>query len=281
MTKEDLQAICDYLGMPVSGNKPDLVFRILGHPGFGPQMALGYANKETLRGICQELRLRDQGTREELTARLVRVVTNLPVTQPLHPPYSPPPETSYVVPNPPLPPAMTLRPTPQPAQPSPQLALQPTVSQPIQPESEPPKESIPQPAPSTPVPEYTPPQIDSLRAVMEFLDSYRPDQRYHEEDKYEIELALKLGHRFGVQNVRRQRNVPGGRIDIEVLGIGVELKLPKTKAQLYSLEGQATGYQRYYGPNLAVLIVNEEMKYTDVNEYVNKLRDRGIQVFVK
>jgi hypothetical protein len=277
LNREDLQDICDDLDVPVSGNKADLVFRILGHPSFGPQMALGYTNKDGLRGICQELGLRDQGTREELAARIVRVITNLPVMQPLRPSSFQPQEATPSVPNPPLPPVSAPKPIPQPPQPSPQ----PSLTEPTQAEGESPNESIPQAPPSTPVPEYTPPQIDSLHAVMEFLDSYRPNRRYQDEDKYEIELATKLEHRFGPENVRTERNIPGGRIDIEVLGVGVELKVPTSRAQLYSLEGQAGYYQRYYGPNLAVLVINESMKYTDVNEFVNKLRDRGIQVFVK
>jgi hypothetical protein len=117
--------------------------------------------------------------------------------------------------------------------------------------------------------------------VSEFLEKYQPSQRFRNEQSYEIEVAQAMRHNFGNENVKTQANIPGGRIDIEVLGIGVEIKVPASRGQLQTLLGQTSVYRNYYGANLVILVFNDLAKYQDVNEFANILRGRGIQVFVK
>jgi hypothetical protein len=131
------------------------------------------------------------------------------------------------------------------------------------------------------IPEPVAPQIAQLQMVTEFLESYQPSQRFRNEQSYEIEVAQAMRHHFGKENVKTQANIPGGRVDIEVLGIGVEIKVPASRGQLQTLLGQVSIYRNYYGPNVVVLIFNDFAKFQDVNEFSNLLRGRGIQVFVK
>jgi len=118
--------------------------------------------------------------------------------------------------------------------------------------------------------------------VTEFLERYRPSQRFRNEQAYEIELAQAMRHYFGEENVKTQASIVGGRVDIEVLGIGVEIKVPSSRSQLQTLLGQVSSvYRNFYGPNVAVVVFNDFAKVQDVNEFSNILRGRGIQVFVK
>lgn len=273
--KVELQDICDDLDVPVSGNKEDLVFRILGDPAFTPEMALAYVDKEGLKEICDALGLRTQGVRDELEERIRRVIpTRAP--QPERQAYQPTPPagsgpTSPVVPPP------NLRPQQQPIRP---LARQESAAPQYAP-SEPAPLEFPETPPTTLIPEPVAPQIAQLQMVAEFLESYRPSQRFRNEQSYEIEVAQAMRHHFGPENVKTQANIPGGRIDIEVLGIGVEIKVPISRGQLQTLLGQVSIYRNYYGSNVVVLIFNDFAKFQDVNEFSNLLRGRGIQVFVK
>lgn len=274
--KEDVQEICYELGLPGGGNKEDLEFRILGDSRFQPDMALSYVDKEGLKALCDELGLRTQGTREELEDRLLHAIrarrgaTTSPAhhQQPLaqHPVFTPRPEPSapLYIPSPPSP--------RQPLQREP-LATQETISPP-------PLEFPEQPSPSL-IPEPVAPQVAQLQMVSEALQNYKPSQRFRNEQAYEIEVAQAMRHQFGPENVKTQANIPGGRIDIEVLGIGVEIKVPTSRGQLQTLLGQTSIYRNYYGANLAVVVFNDLAKYQDVNEFANILRGRGIQVFVK
>src|SRR5207247_6270650 len=128
-------------------------------------------------------------------------------------------------------------------------------------------------APSpTLIPEPAAPQIAQLQMVSEFLESYRPSQRFRNEQAYEIEVAQAMRHHFGTENVKTQVNIAGGRIDIEALGIGIEIKVPNSRSQLQTLLGQVSVYRNYYGPNLLVVIFNDFAKVQDVNEFSNLLR---------
>jgi hypothetical protein len=273
--KVELQDICDELDVPVSGNKEDLVFRILGNSAFAPEMALAYVDKEGLKEICDALGLRTQGVRDELEERIRRVVPARP-SQTERQAYQPVPpasfrQTSPVVTPPDLQqPQQPTRPLPRQESAAPQYAA-----------SEPPPLEFPETPPTTLIPEPVAPQIAQLQMVAEFLESYRPSQRFRNEQSYEIEVAQAMRHHFGPENVKTQANIPGGRIDIEVLGIGVEIKVPISRGQLQTLLGQVSIYRNYYGSNVVVLIFNDFAKFQDVNEFSNLLRGRGIQVFVK
>jgi hypothetical protein len=273
--KVELQDICDDLDVPVSGNKEDLVFRILGDPAFTPEMALAYVDKEGLKEICDALGIRTQGVRDELEERIRRVIpTRLP--QPQRQEYQPGPPASYTQTSPAVTPP-DLRQPPQPTRPVPrQESAAPQYAP-----SEPPPLEFPETPPTTLIPEPVAPQIAQLQMVAEFIESYHPSQRFRNEQSYEIEVAQAMRHHFGSENVKTQANIPGGRIDIEVLGIGVEIKVPISRGQLQTLLGQVSIYRNYYGSNVVVLIFNDFTKFQDVNEFANLLRGRGIQVFVK
>lgn len=75
-------------------------------------------------------------------------------------------------------------------------------------------------------------------------------------------------------------NVLDGRIDIEVLGIGVELKVPN-KAQLQRLVGQAIMYHKHYGPNLIIVIFADKARLQDIVAFKGDLTRLGIKAFVK
>jgi hypothetical protein len=115
---------------------------------------------------------------------------------------------------------------------------------------------------------------------MEFIDNWGPSQRFKDERLYQVELAGDLRHRFPGGDVKTEVNVAGGRIDVEVMGVGVELKVP-SKAQLQRLVGQARMYRKHYGPNLVLVIFNDFAKVQDINEFRNDLVELGIRVFVK
>lgn len=107
-----------------------------------------------------------------------------------------------------------------------------------------------------------------------------PSARFDDELNYEIELAAQLRNKFGNEAVKRQWNVPGGRIDIQVMGVGLELKVPN-KAQLHRLIGQSIGYLKHYGPNFIVVIFRDRTTSQDIIASSNDLQNLGIKVIVK
>ncbi len=273
--KPELQDMCDDLELPVSGNKEDLVFRVLGDPDFNLETALAYLDKEGLKDICDAMGIRTQGVRDELVERILRRIPSRSA-QPEPERYQAAPASAYRQSAPRPSPADTQ----QPQEPARQFPRQETTT-PQYPPAEPPPLEFPEVPPTTMIPEPIAPQIAQLQMVTEFLESYRPSQRFRNEQSYEIEVAQAMCHHFGPENVKTQANIPGGRIDIEVLSIGVEIKVPASRGQLQTLLGQVSIYRNYYGPNVVVLIFNDFAKFQDINEFSNLLRGRGIQVFVK
>lgn len=287
LSKDDIQAICADLNLPTSGNKPDLIYRVLGDSRFEPRMALVCLNKDDLKRLSNELGILDYGTRADLEDRVLYTISSrsgarssvpqpkYPETPPIYPPssyvpHTQPPTLQPTPPayQPPVTPA-TPRPGPQPEQ---------TVTQEATPEAL--NERAEMPAKPL-IPEPIAPQVAQLKMVTEFLEEYRPSQRFQDEQAYQIELAAEMRNRFGRDNVKVQAYIPGGRIDLEVLGIGVELKVPSSRGNLQTLWGQAQMYKGYYGPNLAVVIFNDFARTQDLSEFTNRFRDLGMRVFVK
>src|SRR6266566_4003704 len=276
--KEDVQEICFELGLPGGGTKEDLEFRLLGEPRFQPEMAVAYVAKEGLKEFCDELGLSTSGTREDLEGRIFQTIRKRGGGR------APPAPSSYAY-QPGMPPVAppqgyvpTSRPEQQPQGSGAVPRREPFATQDTQ--SQAPLE-FPEVPPPGLIPEPVAPQIAQLQMVSEFLEKYQPSQRFRNEQSYEIEVAQSMRHHFGNENVKTQANIPGGRIDIEVLGIGVEIKVPTSRGQLQTLLGQVSIYRNYYGANLVILVFNDLAKYQDVNEFANILRGRGIQVFVK
>lgn len=270
--KEDVQAICENLGLPVSGSKEDLIRRLVTRSPFDLGMALEYVDKEALKDICKDLGLRASGTREELEVRILQSRASR-----LRGMNAPPTPTSG------------LGSTPTGAQNFQPPVEEPTVPRPpLRRELFAPQDMYREvpltfqelPSPSL-IPEARPPQVVQLQMVSEFLESYRPSQRFRNEQAYQIELAQAMRHHFGEENVKTQVSIVGGRIDIEVLGIGVEVKVPGSRSQLQTLLGQVSIYRNFYGPNMGVVIFNDFAKVQDVNEFSNILRGRGVLVFAK
>jgi hypothetical protein len=120
-----------------------------------------------------------------------------------------------------------------------------------------------------------------LKAVSSFLAQYRPSERFGREGEFEVELAQALRGRFGNAHVLRQVPVGEGRIDIQVFGIGLELKIAGSSSSLLRLTDQVADYRDHYGPNLMVVILDD----TGGNEQVSNLRrflaSQGVQVFLK
>jgi len=139
----------------------------------------------------------------------------------------------------------------------------------------PPPPSVPQPPPTPYIPAR--PELDS---VVEFIDKWRPAKPWRVEEKYQIELSTKLSSEFGDECVKTELNVLDGRIDIDVMGIGIELKVP-SKTQLQRLVGQANMYRKHYGPNLVVVIFAEKARMQDIIAFRHDLAALGIKVFVK
>jgi hypothetical protein len=120
-----------------------------------------------------------------------------------------------------------------------------------------------------------------LTAVSSFLAQYRPSERFGREGEFEVELAQALRGRFGNAHVLRQVPVGEGRIDIQVFGIGLELKIAGSSGSLLRLTDQVADYRDHYGPNLIVVILDD----TGGNEQVSNLRrflaSQGVQVLLK
>ena len=295
--KEDVQELLDDLDLPVSGTKDELISRLLEHEDFDPEEALAYLDKEQFVALCDELDLPSRGTRDDLFKRVLEAIreeekelvvpasdtraeaepaiarssTPIKSAEASLPP--PPPIWAYVhASQPPTPPTAPVPPVEERARRH-DVFAQP---QPYVPPLEFPESQSP-----TLIPEAHAPQIPQLQMISEFIEAYRPSRRFANEQAYEIELAQALRGRFGEENVKTQVTIYGGRIDIEVLGIGLEIKVPASRSQLQTLLGQISIYKNSYGSNLMIVIFNDLGKHQDVTEFSSLLRAKGIPVFVK
>ena len=271
--KEDIQDLLEDLGLAVSGSKDELIERLMKDDDFDPSEAVAYLDKEQLKDLCEELELSSRGTREELFGRVLKVIEEEKAADEEPEETAPHPSAEQVSAA-----SITRR---EPAEQAPKMrserrrelfATHEPIDKPFEYLATPPRGLIPEPHA---------PQIAQLQMVSEFLESYRPSRRFGNEAAYEIEVSEAMRHRFGPQNVKTQVSIYGGRIDIEVLGIGLEIKVPENRSQLHTLLGQVSSYSRFYGTNLMVVIFNDYAKVQDVTEFSNTLQDKGIRVFVK
>jgi hypothetical protein len=290
VTKSDLQKICQNLGLQGTGNKGDLVARVLGDSRLTCETALYYVNRDNMKKLCEDLKLPATGTRREMESRVANLMARLPKAARATPSYEPSRYTSPIVQTPTVatyaPPPQQVPITPPPMSPVPPPGAevpsgQDAVKAPL---TEPTQESAPPSPPPYTVPE--PPSLPSiparpeLQSVFEFIENWRPTKPYRDESKYQIELAMKLSSRFGDECVKTELNVLDGRIDIEVMCVGVELKVP-SKTQLQRLVGQANMYRKHYGPNLIVVIFAEKARMQDIIAFRNDLAALGVKVCVK
>lgn len=142
-----------------------------------------------------------------------------------------------------------------------------------------------QPAPKKPEQFLTPtlaPQktatMVSFDEVVGYLEQYRFISRYSEESSYEIELAGSLRERFGTIIRQNPVAVPGRRlaIDLDVGGIGIELKFNATATILRNAAQQLADYKLFYGDRLVFLCIGTP----GLDQYKNDIRNVGV-VFIE
>lgn len=210
VTKSDLLKICQSLGLAGTGNKGDLVARIICDTRMTKEIALYYLNRDDMRKLCQDLKLPATGTRREMENRVVSVMMRLPRAPIGAPTYEP---LQYDRP-------MTMAPAipayaPPPGQPSMRQSCTSTTLAPVadepsnqpavgEPPIQPPEDSISTPSPTPGVPGSLVSSIpvrSGFDSVVEFIDKWRPTKPYKDEEKYQIELFSKLCSKFGDEYV--------------------------------------------------------------------------------
>ena len=83
--------------------------------------------------------------------------------------------------------------------------------------------------------------------------------------------------RFGSKNVRTQVNVTDGRIDLEICGVGVKLKLPKSENELEIMMKNLRKYKRHYGDNLIlVMYFGKGAKRDLIHDYLQQVETLGV-----
>ena len=268
--KDQLQDLCDKLELAVTGNKDILIERIVADENFSPDLMTHLMDKDQLKTLCDEMGLKTSGTRDDLERRVLDALAAGDISTFLAEPSvrQPPPQAAP----PRIPAEDRVQPTRTPQRRELFAPQDTSTLSPLEfPET---------PSPSL-IPEAQAPQIAQLQMVSEFLENYRPSRRFRNEQAYEIEIAAEMRQQFGAENVKTQVSIYGGRIDVEVLGIGVEIKVPASRGQLQTLLGQISIYRQQYGPNLMVVIFSDLAKMQDITEFANVLRGRGVTVFVK
>jgi len=140
---------------------------------------------------------------------------------------------------------------------------------------------LPSGSPPVPIPKAVPPKSAQFDRVAEFLDRFQPSDRFGREREYEIELAQALRTEFGRLHVRRQVPIPQGIIDIEVCGIGIELKIAGTPGSVQRLAEQTSGYREHFGPNLMAVVFDDTGDEDGMAAVKRTLETRGTRVFLK
>ena len=117
--------------------------------------------------------------------------------------------------------------------------------------------------------------------VAEFIDQYRPSRRFDRELFLQIELAEALRGKFGREAVKTELPIPGGgRIDIEVSGVGVELKIAASAQALRDLPSQLASYREHYGPNLIAVVFDDTGDTNAITLTREATRNLGVRLTV-
>jgi len=125
------------------------------------------------------------------------------------------------------------------------------------------------------------PTKPALLPLSNFLSEFEPSRRYENERHLNIELAQALRDRFGREAVQVELPIPEGRVDIEVLGVCVELKIAASTGSLQGLPEQLDRYVAHYGPNVIAFIFDDTRNSETLRQVVASLRSKGIRVYVK
>jgi hypothetical protein len=289
--KSGLQKICQQLGLPATGNRGDLVERIVVDSDITGELALNQVNRDDMKKLCVDLKLPTIGTRGDMESRVAKVMARLPRSNPTAtsyeppryiPPSSPPYQaTSYSVPTQRTP--TTVSPPPSPTRSSDVETPSNQNDEREQSTRTPDISASPLPTPVVPLPPPVPsiPACPEFDGVVRFIEDWEPTKPHETEEGYQLDLEIRLRTAFGEDRVKTQLHVLGGRIDLDVMGIGIELKVPTNMNMLRSLIGQARMYRRHYGPNLVLVIMSGRTKLQNILQYKTELEDDGFDVILK
>lgn len=117
--------------------------------------------------------------------------------------------------------------------------------------------------------------------VFTFLAGFRPSGPLKSEREYELELAGTARGTFGADHVRTQVRMTLGSIDLEIHGIGVEIKAPKDRGEFHGIVGQICQYRTRYGVKLAVVVFSNLMRGQDIRELEGRLKQECAAVYTK
>lgn len=116
---------------------------------------------------------------------------------------------------------------------------------------------------------------EQANEIVAALKEFRPEPVKDEEDlEKQVYQYLKAIFRSQGLPIRRQAQVGGYRIDLLVGLCGIELKVPKSVAQLQRLIGQLEDYTEYLDCVIALILDTGKLK--EISTYVERLEDIGI-----
>lgn len=122
----------------------------------------------------------------------------------------------------------------------------------------------------------------AFKEVFDWLSHFQHKKPETREALYEKELDIMASERFGSKNVRTQVNVTDGRIDLEICGVGVELKLPKSENELEIMMKNLRKYKRHYGDNLIlVMYFGKGAKRDLIHDYLQQVETLGVSCITK
>jgi hypothetical protein len=144
-------------------------------------------------------------------------------------------------------------------------------------------EPIPEARPATPSPSAAAVGLPVFQETRDFVGAYKFAYQWPSEDLYEAELLGSLRGRFGVNNAVRQQGESGRVYDIVVRNSArIEVKLPKTKADLDRMIGQVRRYLSQHPGGVIVVVIAFQMKnQQEIHNAQEELESAGAVVFVK
>ena len=94
----------------------------------------------------------------------------------------------------------------------------------------------------------------NFQVIRNFLENFRPADFYKKSNDHKIELATALRYHFGSHNVRMEKQINSGNIDIDIFGIGIEVKNSSNlnRGELDRMMTQLNRYKKHYGDNLVL-----------------------------
>lgn len=126
------------------------------------------------------------------------------------------------------------------------------------------------------------PMVALFPEVEGFVRRFQPSRRFGREREYQIALEQALCDRFPLATVQPERTLPGGdRVDIDLGGVGIELKVAASVQALQGLPEQLGRYRTFYGPNLIAVIFDDTGGFHELSQVTNRLTEMGFCFVVK